>query len=205
MNRKIRSTATRLGFLSALILMPSFAYGYFSTIDTADPVEVGKYRFTGEGQLSIQPHRLGHTNIKFDTGLDEASSFRGVLGTGALMPIEWGLFHKWNPIPDNDNQPGIALISGAVLSRHGDTGTFTLRVQPLVSKRFEIEMGAITPYASIPLNATWTNGNVTYPIQFAAGGSLMPTKWPNVTLWTELGLNVADSFSYISVAVSLTH
>jgi hypothetical protein len=205
MNYKLRSLTVGFGLLTALSLLPGFAHGYFSTIDTAEPTEVGKYRFTGEGQLSIQPHKLGHTSVKFDTGLDESSSFRGVLGTGALMPIEWGLFHKWNPIPDNENQPAISLISGALLGRNGDTGSFTLRVQPLVSKNFEIALGTITPYATLPLGATWTNGSIDYPVQFSVGGNLAPSNWPNVSVWTELGLSVANTFSYVSVAVSLTH
>ena len=177
-------------------------HAYFSTLDTAETVPVGRNRFILEGQLAIQPRLLGHNSLRYDTGLSERSSFRAVLGTGPLMPAEWGLFHKWNPIPDAESRPGFALMSGLLLGRHGDTGVFNLRVHPILSKKFSVQVGELVPYAALPFGTTWTNGTASYPLQLTVGANLTPSRWKGLGILAEGGVNVLDSFSYVSLGLS---
>ncbi|WP_289445200.1 hypothetical protein, partial [Klebsiella pneumoniae] len=84
---------------------------------------------------------------------------RGLVGVGSDEFFYTGLFVKYVPFPDTEDQPALGLIGGATFGREEVSlekeEVLTLRVSPLLSKDFETDIGLVTPYASLPISAAF--------------------------------------------------
>jgi hypothetical protein len=187
--------------LAATALLASTSHAYFSVIDTGDILTPGKYQMSLEPQLILQDYDGFNAVARFDRGINEESSARAILGFGKV-DFQVGGFYKWVPFPDTGNQPAIGGSAGAILARvNGDT-QFSVRVNPLVSKRFETEIGDLTPYASLPLGVTSRKDETVVPVQLALGSELQPINNQNLSVFAELGFNLNKAFGYISAAIA---
>jgi hypothetical protein len=185
--------------LTALIEVP--AQAYLSTIDTADLLDPGHYQFSVEPQVITGDTALMNFTGRFDAGIGENSSVRALLGGGSYSPLEWGLFYKWAPIPDLDEQPGISIMGGFLLARKNEKNVFNFRVHPIVSKRFTGDFGAVIPYIAVPVGVQVVESKTTYPTHLALGTEIRPEAWTGMSVFVEGGINVADAFNYISAAL----
>lgn len=183
------------------------AHAYFSTIDTGDLVAPQKFQAILEPQLILNRYDGLNAIARLDTGLGENSAVRGLLGFGKV-DFQVGGFYKYIPFPDTPNQPAIGGEAGVIFARVGGETEFSIRVHPLISKRFETEIGDVSPYVSIPLGITSRSGNSSngggtfVPVQLVGGAQLQPLNTPNIAYFAEIGINVAKSFSYISAAIA---
>ena len=208
--RRVRATHTSLfsplAFALALILGLSLitapAHAYYSTIDTGDLVAPGHYQAGLEVQGVMNNHPGANVVGRVDTGIDDSSSIRGILGFGKV-DFQLGGMYKLIPFPDTASQPAMGFEAGALIARvDGGETQVSLRFHPLISKRLESEIGNITPYGSIPFGLTFGNNGVFIPSQFVVGVELRPLNLPNLSLFAELGLQMTHSFSYVSIAAA---
>ena len=197
---------SRISFaIAALVAAVGFstpAHAYFSVIQTGDVVPAGSFQAVIEPQIITTRYDGLGLNAKLDAGIDEASSVRGILGIGDKMDFELGAMYKYVPFPDTANQPAIGFEVGGLYAKTLDESEFSVRFNPFISKRFEAEIGDITPYAALPLGITFRDGKSLWPVQLALGSQLRLLNLPQLSFFGEFALNVHEAFGYISFAAA---
>ncbi len=190
-------------FLVALsiLLTTAQSFAYFSTIDTGDLLERGKYRAILEPQIILDRYDGLNFVGRFDSGLTEDANVRALVGFGKV-DFQMGGFFKYVPFPDVDKQPAIGGEAGILYARVNGETEFSLRIHPLVSKKFATEIGDLTPYVSLPLGITNRASDTFVPVQLVGGSEWKTLKWDNLRFFAEVGLNINHSFGYISGAVA---
>lgn len=203
LNHKINFVLFALFAVFAVIALtaPMKALGYFSTIDTGELVSPTQYQMILEPQLILNKYDGINMIGRLDTGLNESSSIRGILGFGKV-DFQIGGMYKYVPFPDTDKQPAIGGEVGAILARVNGQTEFSVRIHPLISKRLETEVGDVIPYASLPLGVTTKPDKTFVPVQIVGGAEFRPLNIANLSLFTELGINITEAFSYISLAAA---
>ena len=202
----LRSSIRRIGLCAALVMAASTVFiqpasAYFSTIDNGELVAPGKYQVSLEPQFIFQRYDGLNAIGRFDTGINDSSSVRGVLGVGSVN-FELGAFYKWVPFPDTSNQPAIGGMIGGSIARVSAGTEYSLRFHPMISKIFESEIGDVIPYGSIPIGVTSRPDKTVLPVQLVAGAELRPLNTPNFSFFAEVGANVNDAFGYASLAAT---
>lgn len=191
---------TATAFLcTVFILQP--AHALFSVVDTGTLVAPGSYQATFEPQFILSRYSGLNVVGRLDTGLNESSSVRGIIGVG-IIDFEFGGFYKYIPFPDTETQPAIGGEIGVIYGRVNRSNILSIRFNPLVSKSFGSDIGKITGYGSVPFGITSWENESTVPVQLVAGAELVPTNLKYMSFFTEVGLNVANAFNYVSFAVS---
>jgi hypothetical protein len=201
MSRSSFALSAAVALVSSLFVsLP--AQAYFSVIQTGDLVPEGSFQVVLEPQIITTRYDGLGLNLKLDAGVDNASSIRGIIGVGDKMEFEVGAMYKYIPFPDTQNQPAIGFEAGGIYARTKDEGEVSLRFNPLVSKRFEAEIGDITPYASVPLGVTFRDGDTLWPVQLALGSELRMLNVPQLAFFGEFAVNLHEAFGYISLAAA---
>lgn len=198
----IRSLARLTVMTLGLLTLASPAHAYYSVMDTGEIMAPGRYKLTPEIQFITQG---GGANIgtNFDVGLNDESGLRAQVGAGET-DFYLGGFFKYMPIPDIDNQPAIGFNAGLVYARDAGDADFTIRIEPLVSKRFKTEFGAINPYASVPLGIQhrsadkYVNDHNNLTVQLAVGTQVDLKTLPNIGLMAEIGIDLNKADNYVS-------
>lgn len=188
------------------LLAPQGASAYFSTIDTGELIAPHHYQISFEPQLMLSSYQGIDSNrangvFRFDTGIDESSGLRGIIGFGAV-DFQIGGMYKYVPYPDTEKQPAIGFETGALLARVNGNTEFSLRFHPLVSKKFATEIGDLIPYVSLPLGLTVRTNSSVVMMQIAGGSELRLLNVPNLSLFAELGISLSQSLSYLSIAAA---
>lgn len=186
---------------TVLILISPKSHAYFATIDTGEMIEPEKYQAVFEPQLIFNRYEGTNFSGRFDVGLTEESSIRGILGFGKV-DFQLGGLYKFIPFPDTAKQPAMGGEVGLLFARVAGQTEVSLRVHPLISKRFETEMGDLVPYASLPLGITWRTDETVMPVQIVGGTEIRPLTMPKISFFAELGVNLNKSFSYIAGAIA---
>lgn len=199
MNKRILLSISTL--LSALLLN-SPALGYYETGESGEIQKLGTYRAGIMPQLRLSDGSGMNFTGFFDAALNEESSLRVLLGAGETDFYTGGSY-KWIPIPDYDRQPALGLKAEALYARKGSDSAVSLRLHPLVSKKFEIEQGVITPYVSLPFGTTTYQSNTTTPVNIVTGLEFITPQVENTLFGVELGLNANKSFSYLSAFATI--
>jgi hypothetical protein len=193
-------------FRSLMIVSLTFlslqANAYYSVMDTGEIMESGRYKVTPELQFLTSD---GGANVgaDIDMGLNEDTGLRGQVGFGTT-DFYLGAFFKYMPFPDVDNQPAIGFNLGGVYARDAGDADFTVRFEPLISKKFGADFGAITPYASLPLAVQhrsaekYAHDHNNFLMQLAFGTQVDLKSLDNIGLLAEVGIDLNKAFSYIS-------
>ncbi|MDZ4662174.1 MAG: hypothetical protein SGJ18_11215 [Pseudomonadota bacterium] len=174
---------------------------HFSAMDTADTLPENRYRLMLEPQVISGGPSGTNILVRFDASLNNESGFRGVLGIGSL-DLQAGAFYKWAPIPDVGDQPAIALTTGFAYANYDGQDLFSLRAYPTVSKRYQWELGELNPYLSLPFSMASQDGQSLFPIQLAIGSEIKFRQLKDLDFYGEVGIEVKDSYSYISIGVA---
>ena len=143
------------------------------------------------------------TNLKFSYGVTPLSNVLFTLGDGSgARKFRIGAGYTFDFIPDLDGQFGAGLAFQAYLYRlRNDANQTELSVSPYIHKTFTTEAGLkFDPYASIPLGMKFNSGNYTNYFQLALGTAYKMTE--HVAYNAELGINLKDTDSYISVGAT---
>lgn len=197
-----------LQFLSASILLvttltaaPSWAYN--DVLATGEVLERGHFRLSGGLQALTERGGANVTGV-IDTGIQDDFELRGLLGFGKT-DYSLGALVKWVPIPDVEGQPAVGFLTGLTYARWLDGSEFTLQWNPLVSKKFAVGEGAITPYASLPLGLRFRDNHTAgvsdttqMTIQVTGGAQIQVERWKNLQFIGEVGINLDHAYSYVS-------
>lgn len=190
-----------LAAILAVLGTSTVANAYFSTIDTGELVAPHAYRATLEPQFILNKIDGANGIARFATGITDESSAELVLGLGEV-DFQAGANYKLIPYPDTEGQPAIGAKFGFLVAEVANDTEYNLRFHPLISKTFETENGALTPYGSLPLGLRVRKDTTTFPLQIAGGLEYKVSGHENLRLMTELGLNLSKAFDYISFAVA---
>lgn len=188
--------------LASAFLIGSSAWAYFETGESGEIQKVGTYRAGVMPQLRLSDGSGMNFTGFFDAAINDESSLRVLLG-GGETDFYTGGSYKWIPIPDYDKQPAIGLKAEGLYARKGADGAVSLRVHPLVSKKFETDQGLVIPYISIPVGTTTYQSTTTTPLNIVTGFEFITPQVENTLFGMELGLNANKSFSYLSAFATI--
>ncbi len=186
---------------SVLAFAPS-AHAYNSVIQTGDVVEPGAFQLAIVPQVILSRYKGVGLDAMLDVGVDTASSIRGVIGVGDGVDFQVGGLYKYIPFPDTENQPAIGGEAGLVFARTAGKSEVDLRFNPLISNKYESEIGDITPYVSLPVGIEFRDGESLVPVQLALGTELRLLSTPQLSFFLEGAVNLHDAFGSISGALT---
>lgn len=196
--KTLRNSALLLAFLGSTCWA-----GYYDVLDTGEVMPKGSYKVTTDAQVITD---LGGGNVggKFDMGIDDQFGARALAGFGTTDYYMGGLF-KWMPVPDIEGQPAVGGNIGLTYAKWHDGTETTFRFEPLVSKKFNVQGAVITPYGSLPMglrmyNSSTHDNSTLLAFQLVAGAQVQVEQWKNLQFMAEVGLNLDNAFSHISVA-----
>lgn len=188
-------------YLILSVLLSSQAHAYLSVAESAEVMKQGSYA------LGIEPQFLtsdgGGTNINafLDTGFRDDLSGRLSVGGGET---DFNAFAsaKWVPFPDYDNQPAMGVRFGAGFARDEELNILQIQMAPIVSKKIDTIYGLATPYLAIPFTFLNTKYDNTVASNFVIGSEFSYFELQQLKVGAELGLELNDSQSYISLYIS---
>lgn len=186
----------------ALALLSPSAFAYYSTWDTGDVLKAGHYESSLEAQFVTTDGSGANLVGRFDMPVQDDSSARVMLGAGTV-DFHMGGFYKYVPYPDTDKQPAIGLIGGVLYARNEGNNYMTVRIAPIVSKAFHVDFGTLTPYASLPIGLCSRRGGTDVPAILALGSDLQTSHFKHMRWRAELGFNLNDAYSYVSLGAIL--
>lgn len=191
---------SRIYFAIYLItaLVGQVAFAFFETAESGEISQVGQYKIGIIPQARLSDGSGMNLTGFIDSALNDESSVRFQLGTGETDFYTGGSF-KWIPIPDYRKQPALGAKVEAIYGRESSDSFASFRFHPLVSKKYEIDYGWITPYASLPISFTTYKNNTDTQFNIVLGSEYKNTDYQNWEFGGELGLNGNKSFTYISV------
>lgn len=191
-----------LSALFGLLLSSSPSYAIMTVQESAEITPAGNYKIGIEPQVITSDGGGFNMTGYFDAPINEEASYRVHLGTGDT-DIYAGGSVKWTPFPDFDQQPAVAGKVSLIVGDTNDVNLFVVRVEPIVSKKFETNIGLFIPYGALPVNFITIDGESETGIQLAGGTEFISNRLENVTFGAELGLDAKDSFSYISAFATI--
>ncbi len=186
-------------FLVSVLSAPAFAYYTFQ--DTGSLLAPGQYAVGGELQFRTSDDSGVNILGRFDGGWRDDLNYRAIVGFGDT-DFQAGGFVKWVPIPDYDNQPAIGLSVGGLLATYESNTEFSLRLYPFISKQFDVEVGQLTPYASLPLGLRTYDGDSDNTTQLILGTKYVHPEMKGAHYFAEIGFDLDDAFSYFSVGAT---
>lgn len=150
-----------------------------------------QFKFSGGGGTDV--------SVFGDLRLSDSLSGRALLTTGDTDFMGSGSL-KYIPFPDLESQPAVGgKLTLGFINDNGGSGT-VLRIEPIVSKKFNVDDWNLTPYGSLPI--TWIagiKGRGQAGAQIVAGTEVTKSQWKNWQLGSELGLQAKDSETYLLV------
>lgn len=183
------------------LLFSHRSFAFFSVMDTGDALEKGQIRATFEPQFVFTRSTGANLVGRVQSYIAEDMDAEALIGFGSSIDFMAGGFIKWSPIPDVDKQPAIAGKLGLVYDRYGGEPEVSIRFYPIVSKKFDTKYGFFTPYGSVPLALETRKGKATGTAHIAAGTQYQTLNWKNVQFMSEIGLDLKDSYSYLSLGL----
>jgi len=195
--KKMILTALVLTFITS-----AQAFAFMEMAESGDVGGQGAYRVGLIPQVKTSDGSGANISGFFDTGLNDETSARLWLGSGDTDLLLGGTV-KWIPIPDYNNQPAVGGRVGAFFFRKSSESFTTFRFDPLISKKFETDLGLLTPYAAVPIMLVNHNSSSTTELQLTLGSEYVHPDVKKLRFGAELGFDVKDSFSYISAYVSI--
>ncbi len=184
-----------LSFLFALLHV---SHAYLGLLTDGDILPSERVRAGVELQGVLNENDGINLAGHFDMGLNDSTELMLEAGTGA-QDFFGSLQFKYVPYPDYENQPAIGFIFGTtVASESGDSDTL-LSLKSFVSKKFETDIGPMTPYGALAVHFALTDNNDYDPLQLILGSKYKHPNWTNTHLLTEIGIDVSDAFNYIAV------
>lgn len=137
--------------------------------------------------------------------------FGAGIGFGAgEIGANFGLNGTWYILPDLGDQPAFSILGGLFLNRlRRETedvteSYFNVRVAPMVSKKFGMAWGKVTPYAGLHMTPSFrlqTPDN-RFSMKSALGAQFDIKALNGLLIFTEVDLGLVESVHQFSVAVS---
>lgn len=191
-----------LSFSVLSIFFSNQSFAIMTVQESNEITPLGKYKLGVEPQFRTSRGSGFNFSGFMDKALNEAMSVRGSAGTGETDFSVGGSF-KWVPFPDFESQPAIGFKFGGTYWRDSSENFSTIRIEPIISKKFGTAMGLFVPYTAVPVMFNNGNDYNKTSLQVAFGSEYIHSEADNMTFGAEIGLDGKDSFSYISGFVTI--
>ena len=196
-----------INLLLLTLLFSHSSWAYYSLMDTAELVEEGKYNANVETQFITDGADGMNLLGRFDSRLSNDTSYRVEAGFG-VVDFNVAAFYKWAPIPDTKSQPALSVAGGVSIARYEfsdeSANDLSLRAHPIISKKFSTDFGIITPYGGIPLGLRTVEGDMDLVAHLTLGAHIKPERFDNISFMAELGFDLAEAFTYLSLGLNLS-
>lgn len=193
--------------VSLLFFCTPKAQAYYTFLTTGEIPKSGTYKASTFVQF-LTDGPVGTTlNAQIESHFRSDASLLFVVGAGTHQMASASI--KWVPIPDLINQASIGMVLGGhfgsfkiksanttVLQSQKDFSIFT---KAFVGKNLAIDVGQIHSFASLHLGFQSLSQKKNIPIFLAAGTELQLFAQPKFNFIAELGFNLNQAFSYISI------
>lgn len=192
-----------------LFFQMSSAQAYYTFLTTGDIPRPNTYKGTGFIQF-ITDGPVGTTlNAQLESYLREDASLLLGVGAGTHQVVSVAL--KWVPVPDLSTQASLGLLLGA---HYGSFKTriasdlistsqqdFSVFVKTFVSKQLPLELGEMKSFASLHLGVQVLEGETKIPALLSVGTELKLFSRPDLNFTGELGFNLNQAFTYLSMGL----
>lgn len=191
----------RWTLLLSMLFASSSSLAYLTISETAELPPATYYQLGFEPQFLTNEGGGTNATVFFDAPFNESTSGRLWLGAG-VIDFNVGATVKYVPFPDVDNQPGIGFRAGGFFARKNSENFLTLQLAPIFSKKVDTEHGLFIPYAAVALDITNTKEKNFTGSQVIFGSEYKTPEIPKMYFGLEAGINLNDSYSYISGTVT---
>ncbi len=197
-------------FLFLFLLFPSsYGLAYFSLMDTGELRQGQKTRLLGESQIISNAPKGFNFNGRYvlgSSGFVPDSEIQLEAGAGSV-DYQLGVFLKWVPFPDTDDQPAVGVRTGFTFARFLEYSTYGLNITPIISKHINSDLGKITPYLGLPIGLQQNTLDFYTSFQAAFGLEWAPEEWElgssrGFNFLLEYGLGLSQGFDYLSLAMA---
>ena len=184
-----------------LILIPQSGFAYYTFQDTGDLLAPGEYAPGVELQFRTTNGSGNNIIGRWDGGWKDDLNWRGFVGLGKVDFQAGGLV-KWVPIPDHDKQPAIGISFGGLIATYESDTELAARFNPFVSKTIEVDFGQLTPYTALPIGFRTYDDESNSTVQWTLGSRFIHPDMPGSHFFAEIGLDLDDAFTYLSVGAT---
>lgn len=192
----------KLLFILAAVLNTRAAFAYMSITESTEIISTNTHQIGFEPQFFMGGASGVNFGVFLDTGLNEASSYRVALSAGAF-DFGASASYKWIPIPDYENQPAMGGKFSVLYGRDEAQNYLTFQAAPMFGKKLSHEQGTFFSYLAIPISFISAKEKTYVATQFTIGSEFIANNNNQLKYGTELGLNLSDSYSYLSVFIVL--
>jgi hypothetical protein len=141
--------------------------------------------FNRGGGFNLSPHiRAGVIEHFLDVD--------AYIGMGTT-DFQIGALGKYNLLPDLKDQVGLSFLGGFGFIRDEGSSAFLLSTGVLVSKQVELNIGRLSPYGALQLEFLFGDAT-TVPLTLLAGAKLNPIELKQWNFYSELSVNLHESF-----------
>ena len=171
-------------------------------MQTAPVLAPGQFEAKVQGDIVLN-HGGGFDlfpKIRFGL-VEHLADLEAFIGTGKT-DFQFGILGKYNLLPDLPDQVGLSFIGGfSFLKDNGaafgnTAGLFTAGV--VVSKTMHVEFGTVEPYGALEIESLVGNDVTLVPVTLLTGAKWMPQSTTPWHFYSELGIDVKDSFWSLS-------
>lgn len=164
-----------------------------SLMQTADVKKPGEYEvkaqadiiFNHGGGFNFSPHfMMGLVENLFDLDL--------FLGTGTT-DFQVGGLVKFNLLPDIPDQVGLSFLGGASYIHDSPVDGVLVSTGVVVSKRFTVDFGSITPYSALQVEPFFNNIHSIVAVSLDFGARWVPTVTNPFVFYSEFSANLNNS------------
>lgn len=195
--------------LFSFFFQTSQAKAYYTLLTTGDLLQPRTYKVTGFMQF-ITDGPVGTTfNTQLESYLREDASLLFSVGAGTHQVASVAV--KWVPIPDLDRQASLGALLGIHLGKFKTNFApsfisktqqdFSIFVKAFLSKQFSVELGEMQSFASLHLGLQKLEEQTRVPILLGVGTELKLFSQPNFNFIGELGFNLNQAFTYLSMGL----
>lgn len=189
------------GWILSQLLTSFPTFGHWVILESGEPTSPQQLELGIAPMITLNNRPGGNGLVWGKLGLEDGKEILLQVGGGQID--HWFLLGgRWVPIPDFDQQPSLGLRFDATLSRDDGISYGVVRLCPFVSKLFRAESGALEPYLYLPIGFQIQEGGYKNPFQLVAGSQLIIEDLRPVRLYMEVGFNLRDSPTFISVGVT---
>ena len=193
----------RTGLFSFIISLSPSLWAYYSFHDSGHILPLEDRAVTTHVQFVPTENLQSNVVANYDWPLDSEVQLRSFMSLGNTFAA--GIKYKWVPIPDYDKQPAMGLTFGGHFAQPSTSTEFALSFAPLISKEQSTPFGPQNLYAALPVSLQFYSGETRWPVQVIGGTFFKLKQYKNMKVTAEVGLDISNSFNYISVGVSIDY
>ncbi len=190
--------------LTILLAFANQSFAYFTLNESAE------IPANGQGQIGFLPQFFTNNGqgveagVFFGSKLMEDTSYRISAGFGQVDFFTQGSV-KYVPFADHDNTPAVGIRGAVIYGKKAGDSTTAIQLTPMASKKFDTEIGPLTPYLGYSVDFVTGTGATTSTTasQLHAGTEWVWEAHPDFLWSAELGFNLKDAPSYVSFSFAL--